>query len=1684
MSTFSDLTAKPFSTAGAPAAPAPAPATQSSGGALSALVAKPFVAPAQAPAKTPVQALTSSPYFQGKEPSGTFIGISDKTDPFSDRPYLAYRVPGATATTTDYNRVASKVDPEIAAPTPRDSFTNPRLPESASQAIRAAEGATGAQQLDHRMALALGGSNNDSNLKLIPTAENQAAGKGEGQLSADVSAGKLSLFQAQVQEAANKGLPMPFVDQNTPPAKKNLLQTLSDAPDNSLLGIFRNTVLGLPGAAEDVVKATAGTVKGVADGIVKQYTDPSPLEKSMEASIAPSGPLTPKTPPYIVKAVLRTIVPMVEPFVNDATASIVFNNPELSQSFLKNANALVGQENSSFNNDDVAGLTDATNKLKPFADIKGALDKTNTQIIGDTAQAVLGAYFPEMFGESMAAFAAKGVLPAIGTTVVHGATAGFTFGLAQAASSGSKDPKELAGIVMQSTVAGALLNLGVAGILHGGAKTAETVGDVIKTRTPELIKKAKEGFKQSPGGYVKNPFYREPAPEDQPAGDESAPFEGQTFYRGVDKLNEGQIDSFYSADESVAADYGKTSKADLADLPKKPLTINDKDELAPLIGYKGDPFTEKLDTPDAQKFDTLAKQYAQKLGYDGIYYKEGSLNAPEIHAFGESTPKEKTTPDTKTIDQHTEDIKSAYAAQPTAQDHLDNMRAELFELSQPGRRIAITDLEGNPTGEIKAEHSTFPQWIPEDLRSADLFQKVFGGVEKVDDIKFPTDPRATKQRELYNELLGALDHSMGVDTSTSRGAILKQYETGTAAGGEGPIKKAGSGGPTGGQKGKGQKLNTGDPLVDTAAAANTPEEFYKNLTPAGAEQVLNLVDPDRLTYTSQEAAHAFYRDVHDNVLPDDDGLAHISTIKPSGKYVNSQTTEHNGGVAPPENKGGLQAPEIDWSTGKDIAAIRLSTDTMERNIEKMFPKQEAKEINTWLVEKVRTNETNRVDFVSSLRKRIRTEVVDKLGIKPRTKLSALVQQFGEGRLSLDELKKQAPTKYEDIGKAAAYFRNEYDTLLDKWNKARMDAGLNPIAKRTNYFRHFVALSEFAKNFGFDFRESNLPTAISGITEFFKSQTPWAGAALRRFGSFTTDDAVLGMDNYLDTASRAIFHTDSVQRGRLLEKYLRESATENTNARADLMDQKSDKEAPPPINMPNFASNLNDWVNLVSGKQARLDRAVESVLGRKVLSVMRTITRRFGLNVIGGNLSSAVTHAIPISYTLATVDKGAAFRGALDIVQAPFMADFNSVNGTKSAFLTRRFGTESIYPSVTDRIAGGLSAPFHWVDQFISRFTVASKYFEKISDGLSPEDAMKEADNYASRIIGDRSVGNLPNLMNTKTLGWLTQFQIEVNDNLKVLIHDIPKWESEKDSKIPVSVRVASRVVQFAFFSFLFNQLMQGIKGSGKGLDPIDMGLTLAGLNDEGHDKTLMERLGAVGGDLLKELPFTSLPTQGQIPALQPVIQAGQSVASGKYLDATKTLLEDFASPVGGGVQLNKTLTGIQAWQQGYLTDAAGKVIATIPPTIPALIQGGLFGANAFSAVKKSKSEINNLDATIKQQQAAGKLKDGQAVNILQQLRGMPADQAKQQLLTIAQQDPDMAKRVLAAAKTAAAGLTKTDTLIKTLGVANGARATYIVEKLKGLKTNEEKKAYLADLATKKLLTAEVLTQVTKQLSGK
>lgn len=205
------------------------------------------------PVLTPTQSAPSpapksqESYFYGQTPRGYTFGRADEIDT-SGRPYLAYRKPGDTSTTTDKTRVATKFTPILALPTTKENVYNPRGVAN-EQAVKQSLGyRSGKDNLDHVMALAVSGSNNPANLRVVPKEQN-TDGDLANQSLKDVQAGKKSLFQAQTDFALAKKTPLPETGSRYGILKQAALQAEEEAKKTKNIGgLLKNTIKAIPSA--------------------------------------------------------------------------------------------------------------------------------------------------------------------------------------------------------------------------------------------------------------------------------------------------------------------------------------------------------------------------------------------------------------------------------------------------------------------------------------------------------------------------------------------------------------------------------------------------------------------------------------------------------------------------------------------------------------------------------------------------------------------------------------------------------------------------------------------------------------------------------------------------------------------------------------------------------------------------------------------------------------------------------------------------------------------------------------------------------------------------------------------------------------------------------------------------------------------------------------------------------------------------------------------------------------------------------------------------------------------------------------------------------------------------------------------------------------------------------------------
>lgn len=160
------------------------------------------------------------------------------------------------------------------------------------------------------------------------------------------------------------------------------------------------------------------------------------------------------------------------------------------------------------------------------------------------------------------------------------------------------------------------------------------------------------------------------------------------------------------------------------------------------------------------------------LGYDYKTEKYTGKVTPSEQGPAKQ-PKEAREAVATKISELENQVKEKYKAAPGAQEKLTNIIEEMAA-SEAGKQIAIKDPQGFIV-EWTGESSTFPKWIPEELRSKELFNMTLSGRVNIDTIKYP-EANQSKRRELYDAVLDELDSELGISTKEERNGIIKLYE--------------------------------------------------------------------------------------------------------------------------------------------------------------------------------------------------------------------------------------------------------------------------------------------------------------------------------------------------------------------------------------------------------------------------------------------------------------------------------------------------------------------------------------------------------------------------------------------------------------------------------------------------------------------------------------------------------------------------------------------------------------------------------------------------------------------------------------------------------------------------------------------------------------------------------------------
>lgn len=647
---------------------------------------------------------------------------------------------------------------------------------------------------------------------------------------------------------------------------------------------------------------------------------------------------------------------------------------------------------------------------------------------------------------------------------------------------------------------------------------------------------------------------------------------------------------------------------------------------------------------------------------------------------------------------------------------------------------------------------------------------------------------------------------------------------------------------------------------------------------------------------------------------------------------------------------------------KDISGFNAYTNDVYRIFRDVMGEEEAAK---FLEPFDKAKEAN-VNMQTQLLGRLKSEIVDKLGIKKKSKESALVQKYGEGLVSLDDLKRQSPDKWQNIVEADNWFRTEYEKLLDAVNESKKAIYPNAeqataqidnriaeakaskefttterndiikqleaekewamrgkiVPKRKDYYRHFKELTEgieALKNI-FD-SPANINTQLIGTSEFTKPKSKWASFAQKRLGNETEYDAVGGFLDYVPAASYATHIDPQIARFRNLESVLKNTTADTHNA-------------------DNFLQFLDDFTGDLAGKTNYFDRPLQKMLGRKTFAAVNWLNNRVKANVVLGRASSTLAQFANVPAGIAYA-KQYAVPGLSRSVKAIFE---DSPDMAKSAFLKERFGgaRSKLYRQFDQSLLSKPKEFAVWLmetaDKVGTSFIWNSAYEKALAERVA--DPIRAADMATRSLVAGRGIGEVPLIQKSKIFQVIAPFQLEVA-NL---------WRVQQD--FVKSKDIAGLMALFVL-NYGFNEAMEATTGKRVTFDPINAAKQALTENDISP----IQRGGRIVGEVISNIPLGQTlaaniyPEYGTalLPSRKDMFGSNDPTRFGSGLLATRSLSDPLfkvALPFGGD-QLKKTYEGIKALNQGGQIKN-DKMSFPIAPTLPNKIKTPLFGPAATS----------------------------------------------------------------------------------------------------------------------------------------
>ena len=680
------------------------------------------------------------------------------------------------------------------------------------------------------------------------------------------------------------------------------------------------------------------------------------------------------------------------------------------------------------------------------------------------------------------------------------------------------------------------------------------------------------------------------------------------------------------------------------------------------------------------------------------------------------------------------------------------------------------------------------------------------------------------------------------------------------------------------------------------------------------------------------------------------------------------------------------------------------------------------------------------------------EAVDEFNLRDE-RLQGLVQAYA------DYMEMVTITEDMDqtiLGNAVQTYQQIYNEMYDAINDFLVSHGYNEIGFIKGYAPHFQkrevqqGLFGALKALGVEKEGvTELPAEIAGRTADFKPNMRWNPHMHSRKGSKTDYDIQMGFEQYLHYAAEMFYHTDDVMRIRQAVNWFRgkysgaavseaiedakadrfksvewkleflknkglvepgqELGARTVNAMyEDYLGKLYEQAKPESLRKySEFVTWLENYANIVAGKQSLADRGLEYGGGRNILNLGGKLMRAFSSANVAGNISSVLNQSAQLPLIQQRLGKYLE-RAMWDMARGGMRKDNFA---ERSDFLTDKRGVDKLTETGYEKFISGLFKPAELMDRLVSTLAVRGRYLQALDEGMSMEDALRVADDFGRRVMGSRMKGAKP--LGFESKGFISQmlhvFQVEASNTLDyMMLSDMPqavREVRETKGKTAANRYLAGYIVGYLLNAFLLNRLAEDLYGGTPA--PFDMigwalsfvaggfGRTdeefLKTLTDDGLERIIGERpfgteridakedgvhwAGAVndlGYNMMGDVPYLrnamgvfglgdqTMPTVGINDLFGSVWGAGKTLWdqtwkgqdetgldwAGAVRSAGEDLLDAAVQIVPGGRQIRKTVQGVDTIARGGKY-AGEKLQYPVDRTVWNALKAGLFGPSAL-----------------------------------------------------------------------------------------------------------------------------------------